>query len=396
MRGLAALLFLYTAVVLAVAIPARAEPLRHVRIEAQDAPSLAVELLRSGFDVLEGETGPGTVDVIVTAEDLELLRDRGLQPELIATGRPYRDIQQEALGAAVPTGYLDLAAVLTRMQAVADSFPSICRLVDLTAELGTPPTFEGRHLYAVKISDNVATDEDEPAFLQVAAHHCREIVTPVIGLLAIEQLTSQYGTDPAVTAVVDEYEIWIAPVWNPDGYEHVFNVDNLWRKNRRVFGPDVGVDLNRNYSQGWFNGCSGSTTPSSITYKGPAPSSEAETMTLEAFTERERFAKVLDHHSSGREVLHGYACWTHPFDAYLQSEAQILSNQAGYGSIRAPSADGEHYEWQLGPRGAYAFLMETHTTFQPSFASAIAEAQQVWPATLWMLERAIPLQGHVT
>jgi hypothetical protein len=95
-------------------------------------------------------------------------------------------------------------------------------------------------------------------------------------------------------------------------------------------------------------------------------------------------------------VLHGYACWSHPFDAYFQSEAQILSNQAGYGAIRAPSADGEHYEWQLGPRGAFAFLMETHTTFQPAFSSAVAEAQQVWPATLWMLQRAIPLQGHVT
>ena len=147
------------------AVAASAEPLRHVRIETQDAPSLAAELLRSGFDVLEGETGPGTVDVIVTSEDLESLQGRGLQPELIAVGRPYRDIQPEAPGAAVPTGYLDLAGVLARMQAVADSFPSICRFVDLTAELGTPTTFEGRSLYAVKISDNVAIDEDEPAFL---------------------------------------------------------------------------------------------------------------------------------------------------------------------------------------------------------------------------------------
>ena len=38
--------------------------------------------------------------------------------------------------------------------------------------------------------------------------------------------------------MVDGNEIWIAPVWNPDGYEYVFTTqDNLWRKNRRVFGP---------------------------------------------------------------------------------------------------------------------------------------------------------------
>lgn len=393
MRRLA---FLILFLVGTVAAAGAAEPLRQVRIETPDARSLARELVGSGFDVLEGEVTDGSVDVIVTAADQARLERRGLQLLHVATGRPYREIQAEAARAAVPAGYPDLAAVLARMTAAADSFPAICRFVDLTAELGTPPTFEGRSLYAVKISDNVTVDEDEPSFLLVAAHHCREIVTPLIELHAIEQLTSQYGVDPAITAVVDEHEIWIAPVWNPDGYEYVFAVDNLWRKNRRVFGPDVGVDLNRNYAQGWTNACSGSSTPGSSTYKGPSASSEAETQTLEALTERERFAKVLDHHSSGREILHGYLCWTHPFDAYLQSEAASISAQAGYGAIRAPSADGEHYEWQFGTRSAYAFLMETATTFQPAFSSALAEAAQVWPATLWMLQRPVPLWGHVT
>jgi hypothetical protein len=297
----------------------------------------------------------------------------------------------------VPPGYPSLTEVVASLGATAAAHPAICAVHDLTAELGLPPTVQGRHLVAIKVSDQVGQTEDEPAFLLVAAYHSREIVTPVIALHALDQLVNGYGVDPGITALVDEHEIWIAPVWNPDGYEHVFNVDNLWRKNRRVFAQGIGVDLNRNYPQGWSNPCAGSTSPSSETYKGPSAASEAETQTMLAWSLERRFAKVLDYHSYAREVLHGYACWTHPFDSYFAAEAIQLANVSGYaGSHRAPSADGEHYEWQFALSGAHAFLIETHTQFQPPYTSAVAEATQLWPGIRWMLEHTIPLRGHVT
>ena len=42
-------------------------------------------------------------------------------------------------------------------------------------------------------------------------------------------------------------------------------------------------------------------------------------------------------------------------------------------------AEGEHPQWQFAKLGAYAFLIETHTEFQPSYDSALAEAAMVWP-----------------
>ena len=52
----------------------------------------------------------------------------------------------------------------------------------------------------------------------------------------------------------------------------------------------------------------------------------------------------------------------------MQQEAAALSRASGYGgSTRLPSADGEHPEWQFARMGAYAFLIETHTQFQPSY-----------------------------
>jgi len=267
---------------------------------------------------------------------------------------------------------------------MATNHPEICQLVDLTQTYGTAPTVEGRHLYALKISDNVLLDEDEPAFLMVSNHHAREIVTPVLALHAIDQLVLNYGSDPSITSIVNANEIWIAPVWNPDGYSYVFNTDNMWRKNRRVFPDGIGVDQNRNYPQGWYSPCSGNLDPSSDIYKGPSPASEAETQTMIAWSMDRQFAKVLDYHSSGREVLHGYACWDHPFNDYLEAKAIALSTAAGYeGDHRPPTADGEHYQWQFGKMGALAFLMETHTSFQPTYAEALAEAALVWPGTRW-------------
>jgi hypothetical protein len=301
------------------------------------------------------------------------------------------------LEAQVPAGYRDLAGVLTRMQEIAAAHPAIAQVVDITDTYGTPATFEGRHLFALKISDNVTADEDEPAVLIVGTHHAREVVAPVIVLGAAERITAGYGTDPRLTSAVNNQEIWIAPVWNPDGYNYVFTTDNMWRKNRRVFAGGVGVDQNRNYSQGWGASCSGSTSAASDTYKGPSAASEAETRTMMEWSRRERFAKVLDYHSTGREVLYSYLCLGHPFTSWMQQEASAISQASGYGgATRAPSAEGEHQQWQFARMGSYAFLIETHTQFQPSYASALSEAALVWPGVLAVLERPIPVWGHVT
>ena len=41
-----------------------------------------------------------------------------------------------------------------------------------------------------------------------------------------------------------------APIWNPDGYEYVWDVNNMWRTNRKPAGSSFGIDLNRNYDVG--------------------------------------------------------------------------------------------------------------------------------------------------
>ncbi len=375
------------------------ENLRRVRIASSDVAHLAQKLEGAGFDVLHSRPGDRLVQVVVSAAELGRLRERGLPVEVAGAGRPFREIQAErsAGRGGTPAGYPDLATVEQAMADLAAAYPTLCTVVDVTSTYGADPTFEGRNLRVLRISDNVTIDEDEPAVLIVSAHHCREIVTPVIALEAATRLLTEYGSDPRVTAAVDGNEIWIAPVWNPDGYVHVFEVDNLWRKNRRIFDDGIGVDTNRNYPVGWETACGGSNTTTSNTYKGPEPASEPETRTMLTWSHDRRFAKVLDYHSSGREALYTYSCLEYPFESYLAEEAAVLSTESGYGgSIRLPSAEGEHYQTQYATYGSYSFLVETQEEFQPPFEDALSEAALVWPGILWTLERPIPLWGHVT
>ena len=51
---------------------------------------------------------------------------------------------------------------------------------------------------------------------------------------------------------LEDTEFHIAPVLNPDGYEHTHTIDRLWRKNKaKNIDGTVGVDLNRNWPNHW-------------------------------------------------------------------------------------------------------------------------------------------------
>lgn len=385
----------------APAVLAQDPSLSRVRIEHPSARALAERFERDGADLIEGSTKDDSFECVVDAARLAQLRDAGLRTTVLEVGRPFAQIQAEAQAAAgafaaVPAGYPTGAEIQAALTSAAANFPSICQVVDLTQRYGTPATAQGRHLYALKISDNVAVDEDEPNALVISGTHCRELGTHVIALDTIARLTAGYGVDPTITALVDAQEIWVLPNANPDGYEYVFQTNNLWRKNRRVFAGGTGVDLNRNYPLGWSSACAGSTSASSDTYKGPSAASEAEVATVIALADERRFARLLDYHSYGSETLYGYDCWSHPWSAFLAQEATAISIASGYGGqIRVPSAQGEEYQYPLAASGTYAFLTEVGTAFQPSHASALAEAAQVWPGTLALLQRPASVHGHV-
>ena len=382
-----------------------------VRIVVSNVDVVKASLETSGYDVLETNSADSTLELVVTAAEFRALERSGFSVVPIEQSHPFElglRSKETAAGssaamapggtaAAVPSNYRNLEGLIDDMEAIAAAYPAIAKFVDITATYGTPQTFERpAHVRAEDLRQRRprrgrAGDADRRHPPRAGDQHARHRAR------GRRKLTGGYGgDDPRITDAVNSHEIWIAPVWNPDGYNYVFTTNNMWRKNRRVLTGGVGVDQNRNYAQAWSTSCAGSTSPASDTYKGPSPASEPETQTMMTWSQRERFAKVIDYHSCGREVLFAYRCLSHPFTSWMQQEAAALSQASGYGGLtREPSAEGEHYEWQFAQMGAYAFLIETGTEFQPPYQSALDEAALVWPGILAVLERPISVSGKV-
>ena len=128
------------------------------------------------------------------------------------------------------------------MRYFADTYPEICKLDTIGA------TFSGYKLLAVKISDNVNDDETEPEFFLGGQMHGDELIGGMVCLRLIDKLLRDYGTDSEVTNLVDNMEIFINPLSNPEGtYIGGDNLDFSLRYTRDGLGLDHFIDMNRNF-----------------------------------------------------------------------------------------------------------------------------------------------------
>lgn len=172
----------------------------------------------------------GSYHVFLPAPLLDMLSSA--EYEVLDKSGPLRQKLARA-DDALPVGYLDLEGIWDRLSTLVRSHPDILAFVNLTS-YGPGRTFEGREMPMVKLSDNVGINEDEPNILVLASHHAREIVNPHIVLDLLERLLDGYArNDTRLRKLVEDNEIFLSPLWNPDGYYHVWEVDNMWRKNRK-------------------------------------------------------------------------------------------------------------------------------------------------------------------
>ena len=133
--------------------------------------------------------------------------------------------------------YPNYDAYISMMQQFATDYPDLCRLV----EFGT--SVQNRKLWALVLSNNVHVREAEPQIFWSSSMHGDELTGYVLMLRYIDYLLSNYGTNERITHLLDNMEIWINPLANPDG--------TFWTGNSSVSGARRGnannVDLNRNY-----------------------------------------------------------------------------------------------------------------------------------------------------
>lgn len=251
-------------------------------------------------------------------------------------------------------GYPTYAEIMSDLDSMYLLYPT---LVKQKAGIGTYLTHDGHTVDWMKISDNPTLDENEPEILITALHHAREPGSVTQLLYFMWYLLENYGTNAEITYLIDNSEIYLVPVINPDGYLYNELTDpgggGLWRKNRRNnLDGNFGVDLNRNYSyQFGVSGVSSST--SSDVYLGPSAFSEPETQAIRDLVLAHEFKIAVNYHTYSNLLLYPYGYdYVTPFDkAYFEDASSLMVADNGFANIQAVNlypASGDSDDWMYG------------------------------------------------
>lgn len=368
-------------------------------------------------------------EYIVDQDQYRLLQEMGFEPRIRCT---EEELKSNLVRGKAIDGYKNYNEILSTLEEYVNNYPDICELHDIGNSLGKYYWDLGYSAYedyqhdiwALKISDNPHLEEDEPCLLYDGGHHAREPIGPAVVMNFAEYLLSNYGTDPDVTDAINENQIWIVPVVNPDGYKLVLDsLEVWWRKtirdnneNQQIdpFIPDWiepdGVDPNRNYGIYW-----GGDWPTAIPYKepyrGPYSFSEPCTQAIRDLMGDHHFVTQLSYHSYGEKFFYpwsynptGYQTPDHALYSSLGTQLALLTPALGSGSYQAMPfgsivmLTGSTMDYAYGRHGIIIYSVELAQDFipPPEDIQAVCDAQIGSQMFLTSRVHYSILSGHVT
>lgn len=196
------------------------------------------------------------------------------------------------------------------LRSFASLYPSLCRLDTIGMSVN------GKAVFVLKISDNCQTDEPEPEVFYSSSIHGDETGGFILMLRLADYLLRNYGAGNRVTSLVDNLEIWINPLANPDGtYRNGDAISSPVRFNA------AGYDLNRNFPDP----------------EGPQITRQKETVDMMRFMSERRFVLSANFHS-GEEVVN------YPWDRWPYEHA----DEDWFYTISREWADTVHLHSQAG------------------------------------------------
>ncbi|KAF3855224.1 hypothetical protein F7725_023279 [Dissostichus mawsoni] len=175
----------------------------------------------------------------------------------------------------------------------------------LVTKLEIGRSYENRPMYVLKFSKG----GNKPAIWIDTGIHSREWVSQATGVWTANKIATDYGTD---ASLLDNMDIYMLILANPDGYDYTHNNDRMWRKTRSENPGSMcrGVDPNRNWDAG-FGGPGASRNPCSDSYHGPSAHSEIEVKNVVNFIKNHgNFKSFISVHAYSQLLMYpyGYSC----------------------------------------------------------------------------------------
>nr|XP_006012175.1 PREDICTED: carboxypeptidase A2-like [Latimeria chalumnae] len=296
--------------------------------------------------------------------------------------------------------YHTLDSIYQWMDSLVSEYPN------LVSKQSIGYSFEGRPQYVLKFSTG---GSNRPAIWLDAGIHSREWVTQATAVWTAKKIAQEYGTDPSITSLLKQMDLYLLPVTNPDGYVYTHTNNRMWRKTRsRIPGSYcVGVDPNRNWDAG-FGGPGASNKPCSDSYHGPYANSEVEVKNIVDFINGHgKIQAFLTVHSYSQLLMYpyGYKCSNtkdvRELDTVGNAAASALTSLYGtrykVGAICNViyQASGGSIDWSYDQGIKYSFAFELRDTGRYGFMlptdQIIPTAEETWLALKTIMEY---VRGH--
>ncbi len=311
--------------------------------------------------------------LFVTPEELKVLDNNGFEYEIVVQNlnKYYEHFWEK------DDAYHSYQEIIDLADSLSDNYPDICTKHIFGTSVG------GRQLAALKISDNSAIDENEAEVMFDGGIHGDEIGGAENVIRFARDLCRDYGSDPEITELVDNREIWLYLMVNPDG-----RVNNT-RANIN------GVDLNRDWGYMW-DGWGNST----------GAFSQPESKGLRACSYNNQFVVHTTYHS-GTEYI---SCpWSYrsstPLDmtrilhlAGLYADVSGYSNmEYGQGNSGMYAINGSTKDSNYGAMGSISWSMEISYDKHPPASQIMLFYNYNVPSMLAMIEHSgYGIEGIIT
>ena len=237
------------------------------------------KLAREGVDIAATKQVAGgvRVDLVLSARGRDRLAAQGVRLAL-KRNKDGLTVQEQAAkqaanGFTVWRSWDERGGIRDELYEIARKNPTLVKLEVIGHSR------QGREIIALKVTRNAKqlADGARPDVFYMATIHAREWISTEVNRRLLHHFVDNYGKNAEVTNLVNTRELWFVLVANPDGYQHTFDAERLWRKNLRDNNGDGqttvgdGVDLNRNYDEKWNYDNEGSSSEfASDTYRGPS------------------------------------------------------------------------------------------------------------------------------
>jgi murein tripeptide amidase MpaA len=319
-------------------------------------------------------------DFLIKNDDLKIKQTRK-RFEIINKDNIINDFKDylQDIDIKVPTFIRDYNQIISKMIELEKKYPDKVKLEYLGK------TFEGRDIVVMRISKNVNDEEGKKkSILITGLHHAREWATGEAALNIAEKLLE--SNDNELNKYLNDIDIYILPVVNPDGYEYSLKQDRWWRKNRTKFDNGIGVDLNRNYftpkdptlyrqpndkPDSTLDDYGASDSVDSLIYRGPYGNSEVEIKAITKLVNSKQIDTVIDIHSYSNAILYPWGHTTEPtqwdtiYKEVGQEMAKAVNNkyyveQSVFIYPTTGSSEGYHHV-----EGRFNYTLEIGNSFYP-------------------------------